>query len=66
MHDLTLAAQHADGFVLLHEGWVVARGTAREVFTPSVVERVFDATVSVIDDGGDLVIVPRRDRTASP
>ena len=66
MHDLTLAAQHADGFVLLDEGRVVARGTAREVFTPAVVERVFDATVSVIDDGGDLVIVPRRDRTPLP
>jgi iron complex transport system ATP-binding protein len=62
MHDLTLAAQHADGFVLLHEGRVVARGSAREVFTPALVERVFDATVSVIDDGGDLVIVPRRHR----
>jgi iron complex transport system ATP-binding protein len=62
MHDLTLAAQHADGFVLLHEGRAVARGEAREVFTPAVVERVFDATVSVIDDGGDLVIVPRRHR----
>jgi iron complex transport system ATP-binding protein len=62
MHDLTLAAQHADRFVLLHDGRVVARGTAREVFVPALVERVFDATVSVIDDGGDLVIVPRRDR----
>ena len=62
MHDLTLAAQHADRFVLLHEGRVVAQGAAREVFTPAIVERVFDATVSVIDDGGDLVIVPRRDR----
>jgi iron complex transport system ATP-binding protein len=62
MHDLTLAAQHGDGFVLLHEGRVVARGPARDVFTPALVERVFEATVSVIDDGGDLVIVPRRDR----
>jgi iron complex transport system ATP-binding protein len=62
MHDLTLAAQHADRFVLLDEGRVVARGTAREVFTPALVERVFDATVSVIDDDGDLVIVPRRQR----
>jgi cobalamin transport system ATP-binding protein len=62
MHDLTLAAQHADGFVLLHEGHVVARGKARDVFTPELVERVFDATVSVLDDGGDLVIVPRRNR----
>jgi len=62
MHDLTLAAQHADGFVLLQEGRVVARGGPREVFTPALVERVFDATVSVIDDGGDLVIVPRRYR----
>jgi hypothetical protein len=32
------------------------------VFTPALVERVFDATVSVIDDDGDLVIVPRRQR----
>ena len=62
MHDLTLAAQHADGFVLLDKGRVVARGTARDVFTQELVARVFGATVSVIDDGGDLVIVPRRFR----
>lgn len=62
MHDLTLAAQHADGFVLLQEGRVVAQGPAREVFVPELVEQVFQATVSVIDDGGDLVIVPRRSR----
>jgi ABC-type cobalamin/Fe3+-siderophores transport system ATPase subunit len=48
--------------VLLQEGRVVARGGACEVFTPALVERVFDATVSVIDDDGDLVIVPRRYR----
>jgi hypothetical protein len=40
----------------------VARGDATDVFTPALIERVFDATVSVIDDGGDLVIVPRRPR----
>jgi iron complex transport system ATP-binding protein len=62
MHDLTLAAQHADRFVLLHEGRVAARGSAREVFTPDTVRRVFDATVTVLDDDGDLVIVPRRGR----
>jgi iron complex transport system ATP-binding protein len=62
MHDLTLAAQHADRFVLLADGRVAAHGSAREVFTPDLVARVFGATVSVIDDGGDLVIVPRRDR----
>ena len=62
MHDLTLAAQHADGFVMLDKGRVVARGTAHEVFTPELVARVFGATVSVLDDGGDLVIVPRRPR----
>src|ERR687892_1753543 len=56
MHELTLAAQHADGFVMLDKGRVVARGTAHEVFTPELVARVFGATVSVIDDGGDLVI----------
>jgi len=48
--------------VVLHEGRVVSRGSARDVFTPALVERVFEATMSVIDDGGDLVIVPHRDR----
>jgi iron complex transport system ATP-binding protein len=64
MHDLTLAAQHAEDFLLLHRGRVEARGDARAVFTPPLLERVFEATVSVLDDGtGELVVVPRRRRT---
>jgi iron complex transport system ATP-binding protein len=64
MHDLTLAAQHADRFMLLHHGRIHAAGTAREVFSPTILEQVFGATVTVVDDDGDLVVVPRRSRRA--
>lgn len=62
MHDLTLAAQHADRFVLLHQGGVHAAGPARAVFSPAVLEEVFGATVTIVDDGDGIVIVPRRIR----
>lgn len=62
MHDLTLAAQHAEEFLLLDQGRLAARGRASEVFTPARLGSVFGATVTVIDDDGELVIVPRRRR----
>jgi iron complex transport system ATP-binding protein len=66
MHDLTLAAQHAQRFVLLDRGRVVATGSAPEVFEPGALGRVFGASVAVLDDGRQLLIVPRRsDRGAS-
>jgi cobalamin transport system ATP-binding protein len=60
MHDLTLAAQHADRFVLLDRGEVVAVGPPAEVFEPDTLQRVFGATISVVRDGDDLVVIPRR------
>ena len=66
MHDLTLAAQHADRFVLLDRGRIRAHGPAHEVFTAAVLEEVFEAQVTVVDDDGDLVIVPRRRARSAP
>jgi iron complex transport system ATP-binding protein len=63
MHDLTLAAQHAERFLLLDEGRVAASGRAAEVFTTARLESVFGATVTVLHDDGELVIVPRRRQT---
>jgi cobalamin transport system ATP-binding protein len=63
MHDLTMAAQHADRFLLLDRGEVVSTGPAAEVFEPDVLKRVFGATVSVVQDGDDLVVIPRRGRS---
>ena len=66
MHDLTLAAQHADRFLLLERGDVVATGPAAEVFEPDTLKRVFGATISVVRDGDDLVVIPRRSRPRRP
>lgn len=66
MHDLTLAAQHAQRFVLLDGGRVVAYGTANDVFEAESLGRVFGANVVVLDDGGELVIVPRRHAGPTP
>jgi iron complex transport system ATP-binding protein len=60
MHDLTLAAQHAERFLLLDRGQVVASGPAAEVFDPDALGRVFGASVTVLDDNGAIVVVPRR------
>jgi iron complex transport system ATP-binding protein len=67
MHDLTLAAQFADRLVLLSEGHVVADGDPREVLTEEVLGRHYPgASVKVLEDGGDIVVVPvRTDRTTA-
>lgn len=64
LHDLTLAGQYSDHLVLLVEGTVVARGTAREVLTTETVATHYQADVEVLaDERGDPVLVPRRRRT---
>jgi iron complex transport system ATP-binding protein len=60
MHDLTLAGQHASSFMLLAHGGVAARGTAAEVFDAELLGEVFAAAVNVIEDNGDLVVIPVR------
>jgi iron complex transport system ATP-binding protein len=66
MHDLTLAAQHARRFLLLDRGRVVTHGPATEVFQPDTLGRVFGASVTVLDDDGELIVVPRRRARTTP
>jgi iron complex transport system ATP-binding protein len=47
VHDLTLAAAYCDRLVLLHEGHVVAEGTAQTTLRREVLERVYGTRVNV-------------------
>jgi iron complex transport system ATP-binding protein len=61
MHDLTLAGQYADRLVLLDRGRVVASGHARDVLTRELIEEVYGAAVTVIENGV-LIVAPTRRR----
>ena len=60
LHDLTLAGQYAEHFLLLEGGIVVADGTAADVLAPSLLERCYGTPVTVVDSDGTLVVVPPR------
>lgn len=60
VHDLTLAGQFADTLALLHEGRLVAAGTPSQVLRADVLADVYDATIHVVDDGGQLLVTSRR------
>lgn len=58
LHDLNLAAR-ADFLLLLHRGQVVATGSPREVLTPAHLAAAYGVQVKVLEDSGQLVIVPQ-------
>ena len=60
LHDLTLAAQYAERFLLLHRGEVVASGGAASVLIPELLESCYGTPVSVLDHHDTIVIVPPR------
>jgi iron complex transport system ATP-binding protein len=64
LHDLTLAGQYADEVMLLQQGKIAATGTAREVLTPGNIERIFGASVTVVDSPDGPLISPRRPQPA--
>jgi iron complex transport system ATP-binding protein len=51
LHDLTLAAEHADAVLILHQGRLLAHGTPRDVLTPDTINRAFDV-IARIDTTG--------------
>src|SRR5438477_152390 len=56
IHDLTLAARHADRIVALKAGRVVADGPTREVLTAALLKEVFEVEARITDtDQGPLV-----------
>ena len=61
LHDLTLAGLYADRLSLLHQGHVVATGTAAQVLRPETLSEFYGVSVSVHHEpDGTVVVVPRR------
>lgn len=64
LHDLGLAAAHADRICLIDDGRVVADGSPRHVLEPARLSAVYRHHVDVVEVAGSLVVVP--DRTGRP
>jgi iron complex transport system ATP-binding protein len=62
MHDLTLAGQYADRLLLLSHGQLIADGSAREVLTEAQIGAHYQASVRVLDERQNVVVVPLRNR----
>jgi len=60
MHDLTLAGQYSQEFVLIDRGLAVARGAAEEVLRADLIELHYGASVEVVANGSGFVVIPRR------
>jgi iron complex transport system ATP-binding protein len=69
LHDLTVAAAHADRVCVLAGGRLRADGHPRDVMTPDVLGEVYGHPVDVIDHRGRLVVLPHlidpRSRTST-
>lgn len=66
MHDLNLAAAHADRLVLIEGRGFAGEGTPSEVLTPGLVERVYGAPMLLLrhPETGSPVLVPAAGRSA--
>jgi iron complex transport system ATP-binding protein len=60
MHDLTLAGQYSQEFVLVDHGRAVARGSAQEVLRADLIQRHYGASVEVVANASGLVVIPTR------
>lgn len=61
LHDLNLAAAHADHLVMMRDGRILAEGTPKAVMTPDLLRAVFDLEAEVFADPktGRPVCLPR-------
>ena len=62
MHDLTAVSLYADEVHLLGGGRIVASGRSREVLRADVLSEHYGAAIRVLEDDGELVVVPARPR----
>jgi len=60
MHDLTAVSLYADEVHLLGGGRLVASGVARDVLRADVLTAHYGATIRVLEEDGELVVVPAR------
>jgi iron complex transport system ATP-binding protein len=67
VHDLSLAAAHADRVAIVDGGRISALGAPREVLTEAQIAATWHHDVNVIDDPyGRLVVVPHTVATTAP
>jgi len=61
LHDLSLAAAHANRLVVLSEGKIVADGSVEEVLTREMIRDVYHCEVNISSDpaSGSLVVSPK-------
>lgn len=57
IHDLTLAARFCHRLALMHQGTLVATGSAREVLTPEKLSAVYNIDAR-FGDGEDFYVIP--------
>lgn len=60
MHDLTLAGQYSQEFVLIDHGLAVARGSAHDVLRADLIQRHYGASVEVVVNASGLIVIPTR------
>ena len=56
-HDLNLSAGYSDRLMILHEGAIVAEGSAENVLRPELLQRVYGVALQRIDRPGKSPIV---------
>ena len=66
LHDLTVAAAHADRICMLAGGRLRADGAPHDVMTPEVLGEVYGHPVDVIEHQGRLVVLPHLISHAGP
>ncbi len=67
VHDLGLAAAHADRVAIVADGRLVAVGSPAEVMNPDALSAVYHHDIEVIahPETGELLVLPRRRRSRS-
>lgn len=60
LHDLTVAAAHADRICMLADGRLRANGAPHDVLRPEVLADVYRHPVDVISHEGRLIVLPHR------
>jgi iron complex transport system ATP-binding protein len=63
VHDLNLAAAYADRIALLHRGRLAECAPPAVILRSSLLSEVFECRLRVIEDGGQLIVIPDRAST---
>ena len=58
MHDLTTALRFSDKVILLKDGLIYRQGTPEEVITPESIKDVYGVKARIIEDEGELCVLP--------